>query len=313
MWLVSLAIALPRTSHLGVSIVHSPPRSGVAARNGTDIPAGGAVWPTAIYWAMLKIGTPPQDFPAAIDSGSGDLDIAAKGCVGCVTSPPNNGYDHTASSTSKLAFPFKFHNTYETCDLKHPTAPCSISGSLYNDEVSFGGLGPVKVKLGAIEKQDSNFNQFQNIDGVVGFTSGGGENVFASLVSAGKCDNVWAICMHAGAKSNGTLTLGGVDSRLSDGPIAYVPDSGHGFHSVDVATFTLGSSRSSTTTVVDVDQSAILDTGILEWIFTAPFLHILYLTNGPIVRCSCFPHAVRHQCSSPPATSTLRPRHGDVR
>ena len=31
--------------------------------------------------------------------------------------------------------------------------------------------------------------------------------------------------MHHGSHSNGTLTLGGVDARLSDGPIAYVPDS----------------------------------------------------------------------------------------
>ena len=60
----------------------------------------------------------------------------------------------------------------------------------------------------------------QAIDGVVGFTSGGSEDVFAALVRAGECDNVWAMCMHQGTHSNGTLTLGGVDSRLYDGPIA---------------------------------------------------------------------------------------------
>ena len=45
----------------------------------------------------------------------------------------------------------------------------------------------------------------------MGFTSGGDEDVFASLVAAGKCDNVWAICMKEGSKSNGTITIGGVD------------------------------------------------------------------------------------------------------
>ena len=148
---------------------------------------------------MLQVGTPPRSFPAAIDSGSGDLDIAALGCDGCVTAPPNNQYDHAASSTSKPAFPFVFHNTYETCDLKHPTKPCSIGGKLYTDVVSMGGLGPVPVKLGAIESQDTNFDQFAQIDGVVGFTSGGSEDVFSQLVAARACDNIWSICMHRGS------------------------------------------------------------------------------------------------------------------
>ena len=47
--------------------------------NGSDVPTGGAVWPTAIYWAMVEVGTPAQSYPVAIDSGSGDLDIGAKG------------------------------------------------------------------------------------------------------------------------------------------------------------------------------------------------------------------------------------------
>ena len=74
----------------------------------------------------------------------------------------------------------------------------------------------------------------------MGFTSGGDEDVFASLVAAGKCDNVWAICMKEGSKSNGTITIGGVDERLSvGGKVNYVPDVGFGFHSVQVESITL--------------------------------------------------------------------------
>ena len=75
------------------------------------------MWPTGVYWSLLQVGTPPIDVPAAIDSGSGDLDISGKGCDGCVTTPPNNLYDHSASSTSRAAPPFGFSNTYQTCDL----------------------------------------------------------------------------------------------------------------------------------------------------------------------------------------------------
>lgn len=251
-----------RTMGLGKKVVHAHTRSRVVESlpNGSSIPADGSVWPTAIYWATVQVGTPPQNFPAAIDSGSGDLDISGKGCDGCVTSWPNNQYDASASSTSKGVFPYSFSNTYQTCDLSDPTAPCTISGKLYSDKVHLAGLGPVDVTVGSIEKQTSNFDQFKQIDGVIGFTMGSGKNVFAQLVKAGLCENIWAMCMYQGQTHNGTLTIGGVDTRLSDGPVNYVPDVGLGFHSVKVESLLLNGHSPSPTTI-GVGKSAILDTG----------------------------------------------------
>ena len=224
--------------------------------------AGGAVWPTAIYWTTVQVGTPPKDFPVCIDSGSGDLDISAKGCAGCPTTAPNNQYDPSASSTSKKGF-FPFSNSYQTCDLTNPTAVCTISGKTYNDQVSLAGYGPVTVKLGAISKQTTNFDQFKVIGGVMGFTSGGNEDVFAQLVAGNKCDNVWAMCMYEGSKSNGTITIGGVDPSLSvNGTVNYVKDVGHGFHSVQVESLTLGgTSGGASSPSISVNEAAILDTG----------------------------------------------------
>jgi len=242
-----------------------PPHSRVAAMlggNGSSIPADGSVWPTAIYWCFAQVGTPPVSFPVAIDSGSGDLDISGKGCDGCVTNPPNKAYDARSSSTSRPVFPFKFSNSYQTCDLKDPTAVCTIEGSLYTDQVSLAGIGPVEVQLGSIEKQTSNFDQFKEIDGVMGFTEGGKKNVFAQLVANGKCDNVWSICMYEGTKSNGSITIGGVDPRLSDN-VQYVPDAGVGFHAVEVKSMSLNGATGSHTvsSSIPVNQGAILDTG----------------------------------------------------
>jgi hypothetical protein len=250
---------------LGKHHVHTGPRSRFLAQtptgNGSSIPAGGAVWPTAIYWALVQVGTPPQDFPVCIDSGSGDLDISGKGCDGCPTQAPNNQYDPASSSTShKQLFPFS--NSYQTCDLTNPTAVCTISGNTYKDQVSLAGFGPTTVKLGSINKQTSNFDQFKEIGGVMGFTGGGSEDVFGSLVNAGLCDNVWGMCMHEGSKSNGTLTIGGVDPRLSvDGDVSFVPDVGFGFHSVQVASLNLGGGDNSTAVSIKVNAAAILDTG----------------------------------------------------
>lgn len=264
--LVVMSGALLQSVPLQRSIIHSPPRSRFLELygNGSSIPANGSVWPTGIFWTKVQVGTPPQDFPVAIDSGSGNLNIAGKGCSGCVSTPPNNAYDHSASSTAKRAFPYVFSNSYQTCDLKHPTAPCTISGSLFTDQVSLAGLGPVSVKLGSITKQTSNFDQFKQIDGVIGFTMGGSSNVHQQLVALGKCDNVWALCMYEGSQSNGTLTIGGADARLSDGPIAYVLDAGAMFHSVSVASLKLGG------TTIQVGQSAILDTGTNVLLLPSP-------------------------------------------
>ena len=250
------------TLPLHAHFVDSGPRSraySLLSPNGSSIPADGAVWPTGIYWTTVQVGTPPVNFPVCIDSGSGDLDISAVQCDGCPTAPPNNGYDHTTSSTSKpTVFPKTFSNSYQTCDLKNPTAVCTISGKTYFDQVSLAGFGPVTVKLGAIDKQTPNFDQFKRIGGVMGFTGGGNEDVFAQLVAAQKVPaNIWAICMFEGANSNGTITIGGVDERLSiNGSVSYVADVGIGFHSVRVESLTLGGGST-----IAVDEAAILDTG----------------------------------------------------
>ena len=252
---------------LHTHIYHSGPKSRAYSvlTNGSSIPAGGSVWPTAIYWTTVQVGTPAVDFPVAIDSGSGDLDISGAGCQGCPTASPNRAYDHTQSKSSKAVFPYVFSNSYQTCDLKNPTAVCTISGKVYNDQVSLAGIGPTTVKVGSIEKQTDNFDQFKVIGGVMGFTSGGNEDVFQSLVAAGKCDNVWALCMFEGSKSNGTITIGGVDARLSvDGKVDYVDDVGFGFHSVQVESITVtdnGGSNKTVTSNIPVNSAAILDTG----------------------------------------------------
>jgi len=260
---VVVATEAAHVMHIGRSVVHAPPRSRVlqALGNGSSIPSGGAVWPTAIYWSMVQVGTPPQDFPVAIDSGSGDLDIPGSGCAGCPTHAPNNAYDPKLSSTSKRAAPYAFANPYQTCDLTNPTAVCTIAGTLFTDKVSLAGLGPVDVKFGSIQKQTANFDQFKEVGGVLGFTSSlanldrGSSNVFKQLVQTGACDNVWALCINDGRISNGTLTIGGVDERLSKEAVVYVPDSGVLFHSVKVAQILVGNES------VPVNANGILDTG----------------------------------------------------
>ena len=126
------------------------------------------MWPVAIYWISLNIGTPPKAFPVAIDSGSMTLDIQGPGCANCPSFAPNAAYEPQKSTSSKPCSLLTCHlgktfsNSYQTCDLSNPDAVCTIKGNNYEDMVSLGDLGPVPVTFGAITSQTSNFDQVRH-------------------------------------------------------------------------------------------------------------------------------------------------------
>ncbi len=225
-------------------------------------PTNGSIWPVALYWTEVSIGTPAKVFPVAIDSGSGDLDIQGADCSGCPKSSPNNFYDPSDSSTSKRTFPYKFSNTYETCDLSDPSAPCTISGDVFTDAVSFAGLDSVDVKFGAITKQTENFDQFRVVCGVMGMTGSdqSQNSVFSRYVTQRGLDDIWAMCIAPGPDGNGTLTFGGVDERLASGDVQYTPNAGtgDGFYSMS---FDAGVLVGGTPVEGLAGERAILDSG----------------------------------------------------
>lgn len=154
------SVPLSRKRTLGSSSTLRRLATAAPGSNGSaSVPTGGNVWPVAIYWITVLVGTPPVPFPVAIDSGSMTLDIQGPGCKNCPKFAPNRAYDPEASSTSKpcslltCRTPKTFSNTYQTCDLSNPDAPCTIKGNNYEDMVSIGRLGPVPVTFGAITTQ----------------------------------------------------------------------------------------------------------------------------------------------------------------
>jgi hypothetical protein len=250
------------------------------AANGSAFPTGGNVWPVAIYWITLGVGTPPKSFPVAIDSGSMTLDIQGPGCANCPKFAPNNAYQPAASSTSKpcsiltCRLPKTFSNTYQTCDLSNPDAPCTIKGNNYEDMVSLGGLGPVPVTFGAITSQTSNFDQFKQIDGVVGLAGAGGKgNVFESLRAAGYIDqDMFGMCLAQGTKSNGTFTVGALDPRLYTGEMAWAKNLGGmgGLYEMPLSGISVGGKA-----IKVARKSAILDSGTNVLLVPSPIFDAL--------------------------------------
>eukprot|EP00041_Stephanoeca_diplocostata_P031233 m.968662 g.968662 ORF g.968662 m.968662 type:complete len:498 (-) comp23918_c0_seq1:2325-3818(-) len=240
------------------------------------LPVGGDIWPIAIFWAYVDVGTPTQRFPVAIDSGSYTLDIPLTGCKGCVDSKPNNFYEPSKSSSSEQEKcslikgcgggarcsdgVCTFSNTYETCAPQNPTEPCTISGKLFDDTVHFGATQGVTANFGAIDFQTSNFEQFKNIDGVIGMA--GPRNtktsVIGQLVETGAVsEDVWGLCLHQG-NSNGTITIGGLDMTLATGAMQYTPDVGEPqFYEMKMEGIAFGATKS----IAGVKSSIIIDTG----------------------------------------------------
>jgi len=188
-------------------------------------------------------------------------------CSECIKKAPNAQYDFKQSSTSKpISCTFgqcSFSNSYETCDLSDPSAVCTITGLWYNDAASIGDLGPVTLSFGSILTQTDNFDQFLNIDGVMGIAGSNDEtNMFSQLVTGGLvAENVFAMCLHHGSTSNGSITLGGVDSRLYHGDFQWVDNAygiGSGFGLNIAGGIMVGD---STSPVEGTSSVATLDSG----------------------------------------------------
>eukprot|EP01051_Picozoa_sp_SAG22_P001135 SAG22_NODE_41_length_25488_cov_6.133719_10_plen_259_part_00 len=72
-------------------------------------------------------------------------------------------------------------------------------------------------------------DQFKRVDGVLGLAGAGAGpgNVFELLYRGGFVEqDLFGMCLAAGNTSNGTFTIGGVDTRLYTGEIAWAPDVG---------------------------------------------------------------------------------------
>ena len=108
------------------------------------------------------------------------------------------------------------------------TMPCTITGKVYTDNggffslffvpgylfflqaltvpplshvcaaVSIGGVGPVPVKLGAIDTQTKDFSQFQVVAGVMGLAGSSKGSVLSQLVQAGVTKDLWTLCLNEG-------------------------------------------------------------------------------------------------------------------
>lgn len=195
----------------------------VAAKMNVSVPMNGNVYPTGVYYAVMQIGTPPQQFNVVLDTGSGTLILPAVGCSGCDPSVPKFNPKastsivkvaaNAASDCENYFDPFAsqctFSNSYETCVNSDPTEVCTESGPVWMDTFSIGGLS-AQATIGSITKQTPSYKIEDTIDGLMGLAghkSFGKPIPIAALAQTGAIADVFALCWSN--TTHGRFMLGG--------------------------------------------------------------------------------------------------------
>lgn len=170
------------------------------------------------YLIDLLIGSNKDQVKVALDTGSSDLNVPAKG-VTCETSgcADNGVYDAGSSSTAQdLGIPV--HLTY---------GKGASTGEFYKDDVSLADNSNVVVK--ALQFVDTT--QSQGASGILGIGYDSGEstaskypNFVSSLKDQGYINKkAYSLYLDAAGTNKGTIIFGGKDTKKYQGSLVTYP------------------------------------------------------------------------------------------
>ena len=176
--ILSCIVLILTTINISVTASYHP-----ISNTGAVLDLHGNLLPLGIFYTTIEIGTPAQSFQVTVDTGSTDLLVPIAGCTGCKKN--TTLYVPSQSATTAIEICNKtlkcskcqpngedsqcsFLDSYLTCDLSNLTAICSVEGGIYRDTLTIGSLKATNVRFGGIDKQTTNFDQFQQIDGIMG-------------------------------------------------------------------------------------------------------------------------------------------------
>uniref|UniRef100_A0A7S4SQB0 Peptidase A1 domain-containing protein n=1 Tax=Alexandrium monilatum TaxID=311494 RepID=A0A7S4SQB0_9DINO len=146
----------------------TPPRSLVqvaAARGGGGV-AGGAGPPPKALVGSVFVGTPPQEFSVAFDTGSGNLLLPGKQCIS-VACLAHRSYDSSASATAEEVLPL---GPGAAGSVELSLGAGSLTGHPLQDSVCLGQNGELCATAGLVEATETTDEPFNLLpyDGVLG-------------------------------------------------------------------------------------------------------------------------------------------------
>jgi len=163
-----------------------------------------------VYYADIRIGTPPQTFTVIVDTGSATIAVPCQGC----SCGNHNHFDVSKSSTGKGT-----GGRYRQC---YSEGSCN-EGSLIREKICIGdkctGDEAVDHTFGCCSKFASAFKT-QEADGIIGL-SGSSGTLISDLRSHHKLeDNVFSVCFGHGM---GGMSVGGYSDDRHLEPVQWVP------------------------------------------------------------------------------------------
>uniref|UniRef100_A0A7S4SQB5 Peptidase A1 domain-containing protein n=1 Tax=Alexandrium monilatum TaxID=311494 RepID=A0A7S4SQB5_9DINO len=209
----------------------TPPRSLVqvaAARGGGGV-AGGAGPPPKALVGSVFVGTPPQEFSVAFDTGSGNLLLPGKQCIS-VACLAHRSYDSSASATAEEVLPL---GPGAAGSVELSLGAGSLTGHPLQDSVCLGQNGELCATAGLVEATETTDEPFNLLpyDGVLGLGLPGASvsarfNFFSSLASTGAMEsNRFAVWLATdGDDEDSEVTFGAAsDDRIGSPDIFWQP------------------------------------------------------------------------------------------
>jgi len=208
----------------------------------------------SLYYGLIAIGTPKQEFQVIFDTASANLWVPKKGCITCSLRLDRDEYDYKASSTYRPASEsFVFEDDTVT-----------VEGEFCYDDVDLGvnGLLVEGQEFAMVHNAvgSSTSYLFDNWDGVLGlgFDSlavGGAKTVFTNAVLQNLVEKS-VFSFYLGWRGNeGKLTFGGYDENMFVGELTWVPVTKPKYWQIEIDGFSMGSHSSK------MAAQAIVDTG----------------------------------------------------
>nr|DBA33879.1 TPA: hypothetical protein GDO54_001500 [Pyxicephalus adspersus] len=167
------------------------------------------------YFGEISIGTPPQNFLVAFDTGSANLWVASTYCQSqaCTNHPLFNPAQSSTYSSNNQQFSMWYGSG-------------SMTGVLGYDTVTIQGLSIQNQELGLSVTEPSSFFYYAKFDGILGMayqsmSAGGATTAIQGLIHQNLIPQpVFSFYLTG---QSGEVMLGGVDNSLYSGQIFWTP------------------------------------------------------------------------------------------